>query len=273
LDAAGDRLLRGFGTFPHPNVLGGYLAMALVCVPLLGQRWPRIMLGWWALGAVISLGLVASFSRAGCLAAVVGLGVWWWTSARDGRSRWWLAAAIVVALAVLAISPFGPTMAGRLLPFEADSNALERGSIETRLALDYQALSEISDHLPLGIGGGNYGLVAIAEGRQEGWGQPAPNVALLIAAELGLPGVLALAVLVVGTVRSLRMGDRGVDMPATVACTALVLLAMVDHYLWTMPLGQLIGWVPFALIAAQDDVPKSARRATTRMNVFARKGT
>ncbi len=203
LDAAGDRLLRGFGTFPHPNVLGGYLALALVCVPLLGQRWPRIMLGWWALGAVISLGLVASFSRAGCLAAVVGLGVW------------------------------------------------------------CQALSEISDHLPLGIGGGNYGLVAIAEGRQEGWGQPAPNVALLIAAELGLPGVLALAVLVVGTVRSLRMGDRGVDMPATVACIALVLLAMVDHYLWTMPLGQLIGWVPFALIAAQDDIPKAARGTPT----------
>ena len=77
---------------------------------------------------------------------------------------------------------------------------------------------------------------------------------------------------VVGTVRSLRMGDHGADMPATVACIALVLLAMVDHYLWTMPLGQLIGWVPFALIAAHDDVPKSARRATTRMNVCARKG-
>jgi hypothetical protein len=250
LSAAGTRLLRGFGTFPHPNVLGGYLAMALVCVPLLGRRWPRMTRAWWALGAVIGLGLVASFSRAGWLAAIGGLGVWWWSSPHQRRSRWWLLASVAAVLVVLALSPFGPTMAGRLAALEPDSNPLERGSVETRLALDYQAPYEIIDHLPLGVGGGNYGLVTVAEGRQEGWGQPAPNVALLVAAELGAPGVLALVVVVLATGRSLRSGRSGLDVPATAACLALVILAMLDHYLWTMPPGRVIGWVPFALIAA-----------------------
>jgi hypothetical protein len=41
LNSTGDRLLRGFGTFPHPNLFGGYLAMTLVCLPVLQQRaWP-----------------------------------------------------------------------------------------------------------------------------------------------------------------------------------------------------------------------------------------
>lgn len=63
LNAAGVRLLRGFGTFPHPNILGGYLALALVCLPLLAQRSPRRWPLWWLIGTVLAAGLLASFSR------------------------------------------------------------------------------------------------------------------------------------------------------------------------------------------------------------------
>src|SRR5205807_5525107 len=57
LDAAGDRLLRGFGTFPHPKILGGYLAIALVCLPLLHRRWPRAAPLFWAAGGMLTIGL------------------------------------------------------------------------------------------------------------------------------------------------------------------------------------------------------------------------
>jgi len=109
---------------------------------------------------------------------------------------------------------------------------------------------EIGDHLPLGVGGANYGLVAVAEGYQEGWGEPVPNLVLLITAELGLPGVLALLLVVVGCVRLLAVG-RTRDLPVAAAFFALIVLAMLDHYLWTMPLGRIIAWIPFALIAAR----------------------
>jgi len=249
LNSAGERLLRGFGTFPHPNVLGGYLAMALVCLPVLGVRWPRRAALWWLLGAAISIGLLASFSRAGWLAAVVGLSVSCWPAVRQRHARWWIAPiAAVAVLSAIALSPIAPTIAERLSPLGADTNALERGSIENRLALDRSALVEIGDHLPLGVGGANYGLVAVAEGYQEGWGEPVPNLVLLITAELGLPGVLALLLVVVGCVRLLAVG-RTRDLPVAAAFFALIVLAMLDHYLWTMPLGRIIAWIPFALIA------------------------
>jgi hypothetical protein len=249
LGAAGDRLLRGFGTFPHPNILGGYLALALVCLPVLANSWPRRWPVWWLVGAVLAAGLLASFSRAGWLAASVGLGAWWWSSHRRGHARWRLLGVVPVTVAVIAISPLAPTIAPRLFPLGPDSNPLERGSVENRLALDRSALSEGFHHLPLGVGGGNYGLVALADGYQEGWGEPAPNLALLIGAELGLPGIVAASLVVLGTIRAVRVGS-GRDVAALAACLAIAMLAMVDHYLWTMPLGRVIAWTPLALVAA-----------------------
>jgi len=250
LNASGERLLRGFGTFPHPNILGGYLAVALVCLPLLAKRWPRRLPLWWLIGAVLAVGLLASFSRAGWLAASVGLSTWWWTSHRDGRAGWWLLSVVPLTVAVIAVSPVAPTVATRLFPYGPDSNPLERGSVENRLALDRGALSEAFHHLPLGVGGGNYGQVALAEGYQEGWGEPAPNLPLLIGTELGLPGVLAAMLVVLGTIRALRVAE-GLDVAAVAVCLALVVLGMVDHYLWTMPLGRVIAWVALALLGTK----------------------
>ena len=56
LDARSARVLRAFGTFPHPNVLGGYLALALVCLPLLGGR-RRVEWLLWPAGALLAAGL------------------------------------------------------------------------------------------------------------------------------------------------------------------------------------------------------------------------
>ena len=248
LSPAGDRLLRGFGTFPHPNILGGYLALALVCVPVLMQGWTRHSMLWWLVGAVLVAGLLASFSRAAWLAALAGLGIWWWTSHRRGRAGWSLLGLVPLTVAVVALSPLAPTVATRVFPFGPDTNALERGSVENRLALDRSAISEGFDHLPLGVGGGNFGAVAVVEGYQEGWGEPAPNLALLIATELGLPGLVAASVIVVGSLRAIRC-DEDLDVAAAAAGLALLLLAMVDHYLWTMPLGRVITWAGLALLA------------------------
>jgi hypothetical protein len=149
----------------------------------------------------------------------------------------------------VACSPVAPILNARLLPLAGGSNALERGSIGNRLVLDRDAVAEIAHHLPLGVGGGNYGLVAVADGYQQGGGEPPPNAPLLITAELGLPGLAALVVLGLGATQVVRRHGR-LDVPIVATCLALLVLSMLDHYLWTMPLGRVIAWAPFALIAA-----------------------
>src|SRR5207302_6609925 len=142
------------------------------------------------------------------------------------RERAWpavraLAVGGALAVTVVYLSPIAEPLGARLFPFGPSANALERGSVENRLALDRDAFLIVRDHLPFGVGGGNYGLAALAGGYQEGWGEPAPNLALLIAAELGLPGILAAGVIVFATLRVLR--DAGRPRPEQrVATAALV---------------------------------------------------
>jgi hypothetical protein len=263
LNAAGQRLLRGFGTFPHPNILGGYLALALVCLPLLAQRSPQRRPLWWLIGTALAAGLLASFSRAGWLAAIIGLALWWWWARRESaRGRWWQLGIIPLVVAVIAVSPFASIVATRLLPLGPSSNPLERGSVQNRLALDLSALSEASHHLPLGVGAGNYGKVALAEDYQQGWGEPAPNVALLIVTELGLPGLVAALLVAFGGIRALCVRGAGVDRAAAAACLALLVLAMLDHYLWTMPLGRVIAWAPLTLLGSPAVSPPPMRVAS-----------
>jgi hypothetical protein len=260
LSPTGDRLLRGFGTFPHPNILGGYLALALVCLPVLAQRWREKTALWWLAGAVIILGLIASFSRGAWFAVIVAFGVRAWINAQHGRARWWLAPMLILATAaVLLASPLRTIMGERLFPFAAEANPLERGSIEHRLELDRAALLEVRDHWPSGVGGANYGLAAIAEGHQQGWGEPAPNVGLLILAELGVPGAIGLTCIAFGILRLLRKPGAP-DLAVVGAFAALVALSMVDHFLWSMPLGRIMGWIPFALVAAAPPASTTCER-------------
>jgi hypothetical protein len=92
--------------------------------------------------------------------------------------------------------------------------------------------------------------VALAEDYQQGWGEPAPNVALLIVTELGLPGLVAALLVAFGGIRALCVRGSGVDRAAAAACLALLVLAMLDHYLWTMPLGRVIAWAPLTLLGS-----------------------
>jgi len=78
IETGSGRFLRGYGMFPHPNMLGGSLAIAII----LGagwlamasqqlQRWQRLFC--LVALALCSAGLVASFSRAAWLATSIGL--------------------------------------------------------------------------------------------------------------------------------------------------------------------------------------------------------
>jgi len=253
LDADGQRLFRGFGTFPHPNVLGGYLALALVALPLLPRR-------CWPVALVLVAGLVVTFSRTSWLGAALGVSMWLVAANAPRIRKGAVVVGSLIALGALLASPVGPTIAGRISPWSG--NALERGSIGNRLQLDLDGLAEARAHLPFGVGAGNVGLAVVRDGFQVGWGEPTPNVALLIATELGLPGLVAaftLAAAVIGVAS--RRGATGA--PLLAVCSAVAVLAMLDHYLWSMPPGRVMAWVPLALVAAQRHT-RSQRQALPR---------
>lgn len=171
------------GPFPNRNTLALWLGMALCALAAAGvqrQAWRSLSRGWpWWLGAATTVAaLAATQSRAGVVAAAVGLGV---TLARLARPS---LAVVAVTLAVLAVaaSPFSVRLAATILD----------PSVLPRLTVWAATMRGLSQAPWTGIGLGSF-PDAFAELRPRALLQPwhyAHNTYLELAWELGLPVAL-----------------------------------------------------------------------------------
>jgi hypothetical protein len=139
------RVLRAYGLMRHPNALGAILPLSLLAaLSLWARAGQRARLLWLAALVVIGAGLVASFSRAGWLAALAGVCVWWAAgglgsqhaarSQRPGPALRWAPALLVLALVlVAAIGPQPQLIVGRLLGMLGSGPVLERQALAARL--------------------------------------------------------------------------------------------------------------------------------------------
>jgi hypothetical protein len=247
-----DRWLRAYGSFPHPNILGVFIAISLLLISLRAEQ-SRIIRVAQIAGVV---GLSLTFSRSAWLALALGTFAWIVT-AHGWRSvpRWIgeqlrqrRALAILIALGLLASG----VRATRLDAFPEANSLAQRQTYETA------AWSLVAQGVPVGAGN-----ILIAEQRREiAVGEPAHNVLLIALAELGPIGALAwLAILAGVVVTARRHGDRR-DRGAVLAVgVALLPLLLLDHYLWTQPIGRI--W--FALALAVGPAVSSRRRPSVSL--------
>ncbi|MBI5135142.1 O-antigen ligase family protein [Candidatus Uhrbacteria bacterium] len=89
IEVVGERWLRAYGGLPHPNILGGWMAVAIIIASFLlsTEGRPRIRLLLYCCIAVLSSGLAVSFSRSAWIAAAVGTVVVFLLSLRATISR------------------------------------------------------------------------------------------------------------------------------------------------------------------------------------------
>jgi len=239
--ADGGRWLRAYGTLSHPNILGGYL---LVGLALAGERfWATRGRGWLAVGGLIALGILLTFSRSAWLAtgvmAGVLFGLWLrrWPKRRLNWAQLRRWAAVGLGGLALLMVPMLPLVAARV-QIGGDEAGLEQRSLSDRVRLNRAAV-EMFLRVPwTGVGGGGFvvGLYA-AEGVALPL-EPAHNLLLLLAAELGLPGAAAAAGLLGATAwwmwRRGRQAEPAELVLASVVAGMLV-IGLFDHYWWTMP--------------------------------------
>jgi hypothetical protein len=187
--------LRAYGLTAHPNVLGATLAMVLLLLlPQLAQaRRVRLagLIGAFALGL---LGLLVSFSRASWLAFSIGAAVWLVLEVRRLRGqpgRAWsdlfgrlaprLVIPVVLAIAFLLIHR--QLVLGRFVALDVSTEAQ---SIRDREQFALVALQLIRAHPWRGVGAGYY---VTAAREIYPYARIVASVPLLVAAELGLPGL------------------------------------------------------------------------------------
>lgn len=247
VEAGMGRILRAYGGLPHPNILGGYLMVALlllVPVVMREERSRRRAVLWAALITLV-FGLSVTFSRSAWLGAIVGLilivGVCLPRASREARRRLGGALAVLVAASVLFGVLARDLVAGRV----SGGGALEARSRTERIAGASEAWQLFRLEPWRGSGIGNY-TAALARGDpgKPAWAyQPVHNVSLLILVELGVIGVAILLLSIFAFVFSLRaraLPARPLSIGILASLSGLVIVSLLDHYLWSLYSGVLL---------------------------------
>jgi len=203
-------VMRAYGTFPHPNVLGGFLAILL---PLLifnqTKKFSIIK------PLIIILGIIAlflTFSRSAWIAALIGVGLMNYELWK--KSKLFMPTILVSMIIIL---------------FIASSVGLRDESVIVRTQLNNSAIKMFLESPVLGKGLGNF-LVTLPDtipSRQIYFLQPVHNIYLLVLSETGVIG-FTLFIGLLWTARKKRI------------LILVLFLGFFDHYFLTLQQGQLL---------------------------------
>ena len=239
----GERVLRAYGTFPHPNIFGGYLAVGLLttlALPFVRARKARAIII-----TVLAVGLALTASRSALLGLMLGGGLTMFVMFAKNVS---LTRKLVMPIALgvvgltLGMTLFAPALVASL----RGGGALEARSLSER-ADQYREWPATLSGAAWLIGSGPrsyvYTLATIHADRGVWEYQPIHNVPLLIWSEIGLLGLAALIAWVVTLDRQnfARFPKREAAYAHGMGKVLFVII-FFDHYLWS-------SWAGLALVA------------------------
>lgn len=269
----GAKHIRAYGTFPHPNIMAGFLIIPLtvLLVDLFTRWWPKFffnliplekrnrskfvaretLLGKIATPLLLifllttSLGFALTFSRSAFLGLfMVLLFVTFSFLLKIGyKQKYWtiLLFTVIVSIGFLYFI-------GRNTSLFSDQSMKERSS--------YINVSRetISEHPLAGIGVGQFVLNEYTKNSKlEGWQyQPVHNIYLLISSELGIIGV-ALFFLFIVMLFSRAYGTEQKSLILTqyiyyIIIYAFLIIFFFDHYFWDIKIAIIIFTLPIVFL-------------------------
>ena len=277
-----EKVMRPYGSFPHPNVLAAFLVLAIFCffALWLKKMRPHGLIGLFGpIGlAIMIFALFLTFSREAIMTFVfVGFAfflirffqmrIFPHTEERlvAGKRMMILAAMFIVfsIISTLIVLPYFKT---RFTTISMDEEA-----INLRFFYDQMAIKMIAEKPLLGIGIGNFvnyshhfpAFLRAANKIANGGGetaaeipdwiyQPAHNIYLLIAAEIGILGALVFIIFIlIKLIKNIfPLKPKDVDSminPLVFAFIAFLIIGLSDHFSWTLQTGAMTFWLSMAL--------------------------
>ncbi len=247
-----ERWLRAYGSLPHPNILGAWLVLSFVAliylITKIKHKYHKLFLIFSA--SFISLGILFTYSRAawlGFIGAYFAGAVWLLKSKQAKWLKNFAAGLLIYLVALLAVfsSATWPLIKTRLNIGPPDR--LELKSNTERIASWQQAVVLWQKHRWWGVGIGDYTLARQTEQPDlKSWEiQPAHNIPLLILAELGIVG-LVLFMFLNGWLWFYLWRQR--QWPEMGVLFLVWVLAMFDHFWWTLGAGLYVWWLIMGLL-------------------------
>ena len=265
LDIPNAKLIRPYGTFPHPNILAAFLSAAIFIFYWLylsnKKPYGRIQISEWLKFLaffILLLGLFLTFSRLIIITFILAGVIFFWLSKRLGKDDLIFKQRRQVLLYLSAIFTFiflflmRPEMFGRF-----GQLSLAEQSVSLRWLYNEIAALMIANNPLTGVGFGNF-TNRMAEflpygTSLESWAiQPVHNIYLLIAAETGVIGLFFflwfLISIVIKTIGSLRLNFTLERLTLLLITLAFLFIGLFDHFFLTLQQGHLMLWIILALL-------------------------
>jgi O-antigen ligase len=236
--------LRGYGTFPHPNIVGGFISISIMVVSF------RLLFGvnkkrFWLFIPLIFLlvGLVFTWSRSAWLFTLLSLILSFYlflrTKKKEVGRKILGSALIVLGLFTIWISVGGGKFAVSLRERVIEQTLGGNESVVQRRQLNQRAIDMYRENILTGVGAGNF----IARLRNDPVlnesglriMQPAHNIFLLGAAELGFMALWILSYYLYSSIKGIRT-----NIYYLFPLLFLLVVGNVDHYPITLPQGLLL---------------------------------
>ena len=249
VSSKGERWLRAYGGFDHPNILGGAVAIGLVIfVWLFVKEKIKIKAAYYyLLFTVCFLGLIFSFSRSSwggfTLALLFILAVC--MIKKDWRAQTKILKTILLSVVLFAVIFFqySDLFVTRL----AGEGRLEIKSDYERSYFLNESRDIIKDNILFGTGIGNYTTQTIKERKNDYFWtfQPVHNTFLLVLAEIGIFGFLFFTLFLAWIVFYSFEKKEFLNLSILII---LFIIMLYDHWLWSLHFGIMFFWLVMGLL-------------------------
>jgi len=237
-------VLRPYATFPHPNVLAGYLLISMVLVwSFVLQSDRRLMQLFGAISLVVSsIALLLTFSRVNILlwivfvfALLIRMGI---RSLKSWETK--LLTCAIIALVLIGISFVSLS---REVVTRFAQTSLSEESIVERGELLSASWSMIQEHPLVGVGLDNFipSLAPLQKPLPLGlYLQPVHNIFVLVTTETGVIGLGLFLWLLLTALLRIRKQESRIRVTFSVLLLIIVVTGVFDHYWLTLQQGQLL---------------------------------
>ena len=261
LEGVFGRLLRVYGGFSHPNILAGFLVVAILILISIYfdlvkseslfnrvNKKRKLVLFYSSLVILFSA-LILTFSRSAFLALFLSLlSLLIYSVFKKTETK----KVVSILLILVLVSSLSFVLFNDFLKIRIQGQErLELKSSTERMVLKNQALELLNKNWFLGTGVNNY-IVAVYEkvdNTLNVWEyQPVHNVYLLILVELGILGLfLYLYLLIYSLYRAFSSNNLSKLILGLVVLT-IIIINFFDHYFWTYWSGLIITFLVIGLI-------------------------
>ncbi len=248
---SGNRILRVFGSFPHPNILGGFLALTLVISIwyLIKEKHNNCWLCFFIV--VQSLGLLFTFSRSAIIAAVAGIITIMIIGLIKKIPRAFTTGlATIILLTILSSYIFQFIHVSISTRFNSINPIQKQSQIE-RVDQYKESFIIWKNNWLLGVGYGNYipALIKQFPKHEHWWYQPVHNSLWLMIIEGGIGLTISLITLLYLIFKKIRSENFLFVLPTLIP---LFILLLLDHYLYSFYFGIMFTGLIFTFIIKQN---------------------